>query len=78
MNRRLARDQKERGYGQEDVMYRYEHHVTPSYERYIKPLRYEADLIVPNNNNFDKALDLVTHYLKLKMLERSIDIYFSA
>ena len=31
MKRRIVRDAKERGYDLEDVLYRYKHHVAPSY-----------------------------------------------
>jgi uridine kinase len=66
LSRRIKRDQEERGYGIEDVLYRYEKHVAPTYEKYIKPFKHEADLIVPNNGNFDKAVDVLTAFLKTK------------
>jgi len=63
LKRRIIRDQVERGYDIEDVLYRYEHHVSPTYERYIEPLRHEADLVVPNNNGFDRAMNVIALYL---------------
>jgi uridine kinase len=38
----------------------------PTYEKYIKPFKNEADLIVPNNSSFDMALDVVRTYLRAK------------
>ncbi|MEQ9466127.1 MAG: uridine kinase [Ekhidna sp.] len=63
MKRRIIRDAKERGYDLEDVLYRYEHHVTPAYKKYIEPSRDCADLIIPNHENFDVALKVITAFL---------------
>lgn len=68
IKRRILRDKVERGYDLDDVLYRYEHHVMPSYERYIEPYRHEADFIIPNNKNFDMALDILKCYLKEKIV----------
>lgn len=62
--RRIIRDNKERGYDLDDVLYRYENHVYPTYEKYILPYKSEADLIIPNNTNFDNALSVVISHLK--------------
>ena len=70
IKRRIARDRDERGYDLEDVLYRYEHHVLPTYEKYIEPLKHSADLIIPNNIGFDKALSVLVAYLKQRIAER--------
>jgi len=64
MKRRILRDGKERGYDMDDVLHRYEHHVMPTYRKYILPERYEADFIIPNEKNFDRALEVVIVHLK--------------
>ena len=66
LKRRIIRDKVERGYDLDDVLYRYEMHVMPTYEKYIKPFKNEADLIVPNNSSFDMALDVIRTYLRAK------------
>lgn len=66
LRRRIVRDQVERGYDLDDVLYRYENHVAPTYEKYIKPFMGEADIIIPNNNKFDKGLDVLVAFLKNK------------
>lgn len=66
LKRRIIRDKVERGYDLDDVLYRYEMHVMPTYEKYIAPFKNEADLIVPNNSSFDMALDVVRTYLRAK------------
>ena len=66
LKRRIIRDKVERGYDLDDVLYRYEMHVMPTYEKYIEPFKSEADLIVPNNLSFDRALDIIRTYLRAK------------
>jgi len=63
MKRRIIRDSKERGYDLEDVLYRYEHHVTPAYKRFIEPSKQHADLIIPNHEDFKNALKVITAFL---------------
>ncbi len=61
--RRIRRDQLERNYPVEDVLYRYQHHVYPTFEKYIKPYMDEADLIINNNEHFQAALDVVSGFI---------------
>ena len=65
--RRIKRDRVERNYPIEDVLYRYEHHVLPTFERYIQPYREEADIIVNNNSNFEQGLEVVTGFIRQKL-----------
>ncbi|GAA3979586.1 uridine kinase [Hymenobacter antarcticus] len=37
LHRRIIRDRDERGYDLADVLYRYTHHVAPTYEQFIAP-----------------------------------------
>ena len=67
LGRRIKRDQVERGYDIDDVLYRYQYHVMPIYESQIEPLKHYADLVIPNNSNFDKALEVLTSYLSTKL-----------
>jgi uridine kinase len=67
LGRRIKRDQVERGYELDDVLYRYQYHVMPIFENQIEPLKHSADLIIPNNKHFKKALDLLSTYLKTKI-----------
>lgn len=63
MKRRIIRDANERGYDLDDVLYRYEHHVTPSFKRFIEPSKRWADLIIPNHDKFDVALKVISTFL---------------
>jgi len=70
IKRRIIRDNNERGYDLDDVLYRWEHHVAPTYDKYILPLRSEADMIINNNTRFDTGLDVLVGFLKKKLAER--------
>lgn len=61
--RRIKRDQVERNYPLEDVLYRYENHVLPTFERYIKPYMEDADIVINNNAHFKQALNVVSGFM---------------
>jgi len=64
LSRRIRRDNEERGYDLDDVLYRYHHHVMPIYESLIEPLKHRADFIIPNNQHFENALDILVRALR--------------
>jgi len=68
LSRRIMRDNEERGYDLNDVLYRYENHVMPVYESFIKPSKDHADFIIPNNRSFDIALSILVQALKYKLV----------
>ncbi len=61
--RRIKRDGIERNYPLDDVLYRYNAHVKPSYLRYIAPYKTEADLVINNFNQYTKGLDVVIGFV---------------
>lgn len=63
LKRRIMRDAEERGYDLHDVLYRYENHVSPSFDKYIAPSKKWADLIIPNHEDFTVALKVVSAFL---------------
>lgn len=65
--RRIKRDQIERNYPLDDVLYRYEHHVLPSYERFVEPYISKADIIVNNNTDFNMGLQVVRAFVETKI-----------
>jgi uridine kinase len=67
LKRRITRDATERGYDLEDVLYRFDNHVVPTFRQHIEPLKREADLIIPNNIDFKKGLGVLCEYLKSKI-----------
>jgi uridine kinase len=71
--RRIMRDQVERGYPIDDVLYRYEHHVMPSYKKYIEPYMQEADIIINNNQDFASGLDVLSGFLRSKLDKMNVN-----
>jgi uridine kinase len=63
LERRLARDAAERGYGPSDVLYQWEHHVMPAYREFLLPYRSLCDLHVINEERFDNALTVLRDHL---------------
>lgn len=70
LQRRIQRDAVERGYDQEDVMYRLSRHHQPAFEEYILPHRSKADVVIPNNHHFERGLEMLSHFLQWKAQER--------
>lgn len=64
LKRRLQRDVMERGYPEKDVLYQWENHVVPSFKRYLEPYKKEADLIITNNENFEKGWEECCHLIQ--------------
>lgn len=62
--RRIKRDKIERNYPLDDVLYRYENHVLPSFEKYIEPYISECDLVINNNEDFDMGLVVLRGFLR--------------
>jgi uridine kinase len=67
LKRRIIRDDKERGYDLDDVLYRYEYHVMPTYDKYIKPYKQDADIIIPNHTDFSEALEVLSSFIRAKI-----------
>lgn len=67
LSRRIRRDKVERNYPLEDVLYRYEKHVLPTFRKYIEPIKDQADVIINNNNNFERGLEVMCGFLNNKL-----------
>lgn len=65
--RRIKRDQVERNYPIEDVLYRYQNHVLPTFERYIKPYMDEADIVINNNEHFSMGLHVISGFIRQRL-----------
>jgi uridine kinase len=53
LDRRIYRDQETRGYKRSDIIYQWDNHVLPCYERYIEPYKEGADFIYRNDQHAD-------------------------
>lgn len=60
LQRRLKRDLIERGYSQDDVMYKWINHVVPAYKEYLLPYMGECDKVIRNNSHVAEDIIMVT------------------
>jgi len=65
LKRRINRDQSQRGYSIDDIIYQWENHVNPCHSQYIEPYKNDADYFFRNDSNAEND------FLNLK---RNIDI----
>lgn len=74
--RRIQRDQSERNYPLDDVLYRYQYHVKPSYEKYILPYQKEVDLIINNHHSFEQASSMfqvfISHLIRQRVTQDQV------
>ena len=62
--RRLSRDIAERGRSTEDVITQYLATVKPMFNSYVRPSSKYADIIIPNDNKHDVALEFIISRIK--------------
>ncbi len=67
LKRRLERDLRERGYPESDVLYRWKHHVMPAYRSFLLPYRDRSDIIITNNETYQRGLDVLLDHLFAKV-----------
>ena len=51
LERRIQRDGIERGYPEDDVLYKWHNHVMPAYKEYLLPYKDTCDQLIFNNSN---------------------------
>jgi len=64
LSRVIRRDIMERGRNVETVLDRYELTVRPSHLQFIEPTKNFADIIVPQGGMNEKAIEILTHYIR--------------
>ena len=65
--RRLKRDIAERGRDMDEVLDRYQNTLKPMHQQFIDPTKEFADLIIPNNNHNNVAIDIVRTIIKERL-----------
>lgn len=60
LKRRLERDWAERGYNEEEVMYKWKNHVMPAFNEYLLPHKKHCDQIIVNNSNDTENIIAIT------------------
>ncbi len=73
LQRRLKRDLIERGYSNDDVMYKWLNHVMPAYNEFLLPYKDECDKIITNNSHeaddILKVTEEISRELRAKVLK---------
>lgn len=62
--RRLKRDMNERGRDMDGIILQYLSTVKPMYDEYIAPTKRFADIIIPNDNKHDVAIEIMAAKIK--------------
>lgn len=73
LDRRLRRDTVERGYGEDEIRYQWEHHVLPAYRNYLLPYRHLCDLHVVNELGYSRAVKVLGDHLRQAAQVRGAD-----
>lgn len=67
LDRRVKRDGMERGYSEEDVLYKWHNHVVPSYKEFLLPYKEECNMIVVNNANTPDEIISITEQIAIDL-----------
>lgn len=70
LQRRLKRDLIERGYSNDDVIYKWVNHVVPAYKEFLLPYREECDKIITNNTHIADDIMAVTKEISKELREK--------
>ena len=66
LDRRIYRDQESRGYSRSDILYQWENHVIPCYNKYLAPHETKADFIYHNDSRSEADFDRLVGLLEEK------------
>jgi uridine kinase len=70
LKRRLNRDLIERGYSNDDVMYKWINHVVPAYNEYLLPYKSECHKVITNNTHIADDIICITEEISHELRER--------
>lgn len=65
LDRRLYRDQETRGYTREAILYQWDNHVLPCYQKYLLPYEQMADFRFHNDNRADDEFERLMYDLNM-------------
>ena len=63
LQRRIKRDGMERGYPEDDVVYKWHNHVVPSYNEFLLPYKSVCDQVIFNNDDTPDNLISITQQI---------------
>lgn len=72
LQRRLKRDLVERGYPEDDVLYKWNNHVMPAFNDYLLPYKAQCDKIITNNTHVAEDIIEITSEISNHLKENVI------
>ena len=63
LQRRIKRDGMERGYPEEDVLYKWHNHVVPAYKEFLLPYKDECHKVIINNDDTPDEIMRITEQI---------------
>lgn len=70
LKRRLKRDLIERGYSEDDILYKWHNHVVPSYREFLLPYRDECSKVITNNSHVAQDIITITEEISRDLKEK--------
>ncbi|MBE9598721.1 uridine kinase [Pedobacter sp. MC2016-24] len=70
LQRRIKRDGMERGYPEEDVLYKWHNHVVPAYHEFLLPYKDTCDTIVINNEDTPDQIIKITEEISVVLKDK--------
>ncbi|MCJ0743054.1 uridine kinase family protein [Pedobacter montanisoli] len=70
LQRRIKRDGLERGYPEDDVLYKWHNHVVPAYKQYLAPFKDTCEIIVVNNVDVPEVIIAKTEEISNEIKEK--------
>ncbi|HEY1005906.1 MAG TPA: uridine kinase [Sphingobacteriaceae bacterium] len=67
LQRRLKRDLIERGYSEDDILYKWVNHVLPAYKEFLLPYKDECDKIIVNNTQVAEEIMKVAEEISAEL-----------
>lgn len=70
LQRRLKRDLIERGYSEDDILYKWNNHVVPAYKEFLLPYKPHCSQIVINNTQVADDIIKITEEISRELKEK--------
>jgi len=74
LQRRLKRDLIERGYPEDDVLYKWNNHVMPAFNDYLLPYKEQCDKIISNNTNIAENIIEITNEISIDLRDNILQV----
>ena len=72
LQRRLKRDLVERGYPENDVLYKWVNHVVPAYNEFLLPYKNQCDKIITNNTHIAEDIMKISEEISEELRSKNL------